>query len=141
MIKESFLLFSRNKLILDKQVRSILFELFQLFLSLTIPLVLVFVSIVLLFCINSSSSKVKFAPKWVSLRPKLCEHLMKLAHTNVKFYPEVSFNFIPVWVHFGSHVTCSSSLRVSCKRARGRLHENRSELKPVWDFTLGKNFT
>ena len=33
IIKESFLLFSRDKLILDKQVRSILFELFWLFLS------------------------------------------------------------------------------------------------------------
>ena len=48
VIKESFLLFSRDKLILDKQVRSILFELFWLFLSLTIPLVLVFLSLVLM---------------------------------------------------------------------------------------------
>ena len=43
VIKES-LLFSRDNLICNKQVRSILFELFLLFLLPTIPLVLVFVS-------------------------------------------------------------------------------------------------
>ena len=41
VIEESFLLFSRDKLIFDKHVRSILFEVFWLFLSLTISLVLV----------------------------------------------------------------------------------------------------
>lgn len=47
-IKESLILFLRDKLVLHKQVRSILFELFQLFLSPTIPLVLVSLSSVLL---------------------------------------------------------------------------------------------
>ena len=47
-IKELLLLFSKDKLILDKQVRFILFELFWLFLSLTNPLVLVFLPLVLM---------------------------------------------------------------------------------------------
>ena len=47
--KELFLLFSRDRLILDKQVTTILFKLFLLFLSITIsPLVLVFLLLVLL---------------------------------------------------------------------------------------------
>ena len=54
VIKELFLLFSREKLILDKHVRSILFELFWLFLSLTIPLELVFLSIVLMLVFKIS---------------------------------------------------------------------------------------
>ena len=54
VIKESFLLFSRDKRILDNQVRSILFELYWLFLSLTIPLVLVCLSLVLMLVFKIS---------------------------------------------------------------------------------------
>ena len=61
VIKESFLLFSRDKLILDKQVRSILFELFWLFLSLTIPLVLVFLSLVLMLVFKISKPSLPVA--------------------------------------------------------------------------------
>ena len=60
VIKESFLLFSRDKLILDKQVMSILFELFWLFLSLTIPLVLVFLSLVLMLVFKISKPSLRW---------------------------------------------------------------------------------
>ena len=60
VIKESFLLFSRDKLILDEQVRYILFELLWLFLLLKIPLVLVFLSLVLMLVFKISKSSLQW---------------------------------------------------------------------------------
>ena len=60
VIKESFLLFSRDKLILDEQVRYILFELLWLFLLLKIPLVLVFLSLVLMLVFKISKSSLRW---------------------------------------------------------------------------------
>ena len=60
VIKESFLLFSRDKLILDEQVRYILFELLWLFLLLKIPLVLVFLSLVLMLVFKISKPSLRW---------------------------------------------------------------------------------
>ena len=60
VIKESLLLFSRDKLILDEQVRYILFELLWLFLLLKIPLVLVFLSLVLMLVFKISKSSLRW---------------------------------------------------------------------------------
>ena len=66
----------------------------------------------------------KLAAIWSFTTPEVMWMLiMKLPHTEVKFYPEVKSQ------------TGLSSLRVSCKGAlnlRARLHETRSELKPIW---------